>query len=429
MAEPRTRRPRPRLPAPTSRAQRTSPRAVPPRGRGRAGRARPRAPRAGAALDAALRELGRGPHRARRWRGGATGRCMLGLERLLAEDEPHLADGTVLSAHQVDALSGTLIALARRGGERSQRRAAAPPRPTSSCPRRPAGGVRRRGGRRGRRAPGLAGGRRSGERGGRSVADAARGPRREPALLVRARHRGGQDRRRDGLRGGLPYGRGADPHPPPQPRGPVHRRAGDRGYRKRVTAPLLDGQQPRGAGHRRDVPVVRAQRRADLRRLHDRHLRRGTHRARREDERGHPLLARPRLHRHDGHGRAHRPPRHGPLPDPDVALRPRAGRAPGRHRPAALRAHPARAWGCGRSPRSPCARARSTRTSTRRSWPRCSTRARSTPRSPISTASASRTSPAWSTPRASATPTTWPRRSVTPGSRRRPSPGRPRSAS
>src|SRR5437763_15884380 len=36
---------------------------------------------------------------------------MLGLERLLAEEEPHLADGTVLSAHQVDALSGTLIAL------------------------------------------------------------------------------------------------------------------------------------------------------------------------------------------------------------------------------------------------------------------------------------------------------------------------------
>jgi ribonuclease E len=36
---------------------------------------------------------------------------MLGLERLLCEEEPHLADGAVLSAHQVDALSGTLIAL------------------------------------------------------------------------------------------------------------------------------------------------------------------------------------------------------------------------------------------------------------------------------------------------------------------------------
>ncbi|HEX8054301.1 MAG TPA: DEAD/DEAH box helicase family protein [Thermoleophilaceae bacterium] len=36
---------------------------------------------------------------------------MLGLERLMSQDEPHLADGTLLSAHQVDALSGTLIAL------------------------------------------------------------------------------------------------------------------------------------------------------------------------------------------------------------------------------------------------------------------------------------------------------------------------------
>src|SRR3954465_269034 len=33
---------------------------------------------------------------------------MLGLERLLSQDEPKLVDGTVLSAHQVDALSGTL---------------------------------------------------------------------------------------------------------------------------------------------------------------------------------------------------------------------------------------------------------------------------------------------------------------------------------
>src|SRR5581483_4752294 len=44
---------------------------------------------------------------------------LLGLERLLSEDEPHLADGTVLSAHQVDALSGTLTALlaeAQRNG-------------------------------------------------------------------------------------------------------------------------------------------------------------------------------------------------------------------------------------------------------------------------------------------------------------------------
>ena len=36
---------------------------------------------------------------------------LLGLDRLLSQDEPSLVDGTVLSAHQVDALSGTLTAL------------------------------------------------------------------------------------------------------------------------------------------------------------------------------------------------------------------------------------------------------------------------------------------------------------------------------
>src|SRR4051812_12464104 len=36
---------------------------------------------------------------------------LLGLERLLGMEEPTLVDGTVLSAHQVDALSGTLTAL------------------------------------------------------------------------------------------------------------------------------------------------------------------------------------------------------------------------------------------------------------------------------------------------------------------------------
>ena len=62
------------------------------------------------ALDAALREIGEGrtePSVA--WRRQFS--LMLGLERLLATEEPALADGARLSAHQVDALSGTLIAL------------------------------------------------------------------------------------------------------------------------------------------------------------------------------------------------------------------------------------------------------------------------------------------------------------------------------
>ena len=62
------------------------------------------------ALDAALVELDEGAkvpstHWRRRWS------LLLGLDRLLSQDEPALVDGTVLSAHQVDALSGTLTAL------------------------------------------------------------------------------------------------------------------------------------------------------------------------------------------------------------------------------------------------------------------------------------------------------------------------------
>jgi ribonuclease E len=63
-----------------------------------------------AALDDALAELEAGrTEPSVEWRRKYS--LMLGLERLLAEEEPHLADGTTLSAHQVDALSGTLIAL------------------------------------------------------------------------------------------------------------------------------------------------------------------------------------------------------------------------------------------------------------------------------------------------------------------------------
>ena len=36
---------------------------------------------------------------------------LLGLERVLDDEEPHLVDGTVLGVHQIDALSGTLTAL------------------------------------------------------------------------------------------------------------------------------------------------------------------------------------------------------------------------------------------------------------------------------------------------------------------------------
>jgi hypothetical protein len=62
------------------------------------------------ALDQALAELAGGAkHPSTQWRRDFS--LLLGLERVLSEDEPKLADGTVLSAHQVDALSGTLTAL------------------------------------------------------------------------------------------------------------------------------------------------------------------------------------------------------------------------------------------------------------------------------------------------------------------------------
>ncbi|HMS61962.1 MAG TPA: DEAD/DEAH box helicase family protein, partial [Solirubrobacteraceae bacterium] len=62
------------------------------------------------ALDYALGELdGKLQVPSTRWRRAWS--LMLGLERVLSEDEPHLADGTTLNPHQVDALSGTLTAL------------------------------------------------------------------------------------------------------------------------------------------------------------------------------------------------------------------------------------------------------------------------------------------------------------------------------
>src|SRR4051794_34372144 len=62
------------------------------------------------ALDSALAELARDhEHPSTEWRRRYS--LLLGLERVLSEEEPRLVDGTLLSPHQVDALSGTLTAL------------------------------------------------------------------------------------------------------------------------------------------------------------------------------------------------------------------------------------------------------------------------------------------------------------------------------
>ncbi len=81
------------------------------------------------ALDRALSELDAGEkHPSTTWRREFS--LLLGLERLLSDDEPKLADGTVLSAHQVDALSGTLTALlaeAQRSSENGSAKSVASP--------------------------------------------------------------------------------------------------------------------------------------------------------------------------------------------------------------------------------------------------------------------------------------------------------------
>ena len=62
------------------------------------------------ALDAALAEIDAGLEAPSiEWRRDFS--LMLGLERLLSEEKPHLADGAELDPHQVDALSGTLAAM------------------------------------------------------------------------------------------------------------------------------------------------------------------------------------------------------------------------------------------------------------------------------------------------------------------------------
>jgi ribonuclease E len=62
------------------------------------------------ALDMAVVELEAGATvPSTKWRRRYS--LLLGLERVLSEDEPKLADGTQLNPHQVDALSGTLVAL------------------------------------------------------------------------------------------------------------------------------------------------------------------------------------------------------------------------------------------------------------------------------------------------------------------------------
>ena len=104
------------------------------------------------------------------------------------------------------------------------------------------------------------------------------------------------------------------------------------GYGERLRPAVLQGQQPLRENplYNPDLRLVRAPRRLALaHRLPARHLRRGAHRPRREDELGDPPFHRADLHRHDGDGAAHRQAGLGRLPSL-------------RRRPAARRRRPPR---------------------------------------------------------------------------------------
>ena len=80
------------------------------------------------ALEAALTEIATGAkYPSPQWRRRYS--LMLGLERMLSLDEARLADGALLNPHQVDALSGTLTALladAQRNGDAAPMASAEP---------------------------------------------------------------------------------------------------------------------------------------------------------------------------------------------------------------------------------------------------------------------------------------------------------------
>ena len=177
------------------------------------------------ALDDALAELEAGaevPSVAWRQRWS----LLLGLDRLLCaggaqarrRHRPQRPPGRRALGH-ADRAAGR-----GRGAAPTAARRPGPPTRRSPPPAIPGEEDARRG--RGR-AGGAAGlGRRARRRGRRRPAPGrARGPQRRQALLVRARDRRRQDRRRARLRRGLAHRRRPDPHPPPQPRRPVPRRA------------------------------------------------------------------------------------------------------------------------------------------------------------------------------------------------------------
>ena len=161
---------------------------------------------------------------------------LLGLERVLSEKPPHLASGTELRRHQVDALAGMLTELIAADAEEREN-GNGNGTPTSR---------RRRGRRAGGRARARAGA--DDDEDDRAGAAAGRGgSRRGPALPLPPSDRVGQDDRRRRLRRGRAHRRRPDPHAPPPARRPVPPRADRARLRRRASTTRSSTGTPRRA--------------------------------------------------------------------------------------------------------------------------------------------------------------------------------------
>ena len=226
-----------------------------------------------------------------------------------ARSRPRTAAGTELRRHQVDALTGMLtelIAATQRAAEENgnghaDAAAATASSPTPSWTRRPT------------TTSTPASSTRSRSRAEFHGAD----PGAVTALPVPPPDGLGEDDRGCGIRRRRARPRRPDPHPPPAARLAVQARPDDRGYGDRFADASWQARSPptRRPDHDPDVRVVRATRhRARPRDVPPRPLRRGPHRARREDERSDPRVPRAALHRHDGDRAADREAGLGRLP-------------------------------------------------------------------------------------------------------------------
>ena len=235
------------------------------------------------ALDDAIEEIDAGnrtPSSGWKVRYG----LMLGLERVLAARDPgHRRRAPRLRRHQIDALAGMLtelIAATQRSAEENGNGSANGS--VAELVEEASSRTRRT----------------SSSSSSEELEEAGvlrRGSGRVPPLPLPPPDRVREDHRSGGVRRGGPPSRDPDPHPSPPSHRPVPPRSDDRGLRR---APhgrdrARQGASPGRPDHDPDIRLVRpARRRALAQRVPARDLRRGAHRARREDlDRDPALLA------------------------------------------------------------------------------------------------------------------------------------------